>query len=103
MGGQTKLFGRFINNGVPIQATIAYCLGGNVFLVAGIEEPFLKMAKIFVTGETSFDWMEAKYSQPSSDSNCRHQLTFTKECYHGNSMNESAYNVQLIATKIPGT
>ena len=103
MGGQTKLSGRSINHDVPIPATIAYSLGRNVFLVAGIEEPFLKMVKIFVTGKTSFNWMEAKYSQPSSNSSCMHPSTFTKECYHGNSMNESAYNVQLIATKIPGT
>ena len=103
LGGETKLFGHSIGGDVPRPATIAYSLGGNVFLVALVEEPYLKMVKIFVTGETSFDWMEAKYSQPSSNSSCRHQSTFTKECYHGTSMDETAYNVQLIATTTPGT
>ena len=102
LGGETKLSGTSINNGVPIAATIAYTLGGNFFIVAGIEEPYLKMIKIFVTGETSFDWIEAKYSTPASDSNCRSQSSFTEACYQGTSKSQSAYNVQLVATKESG-
>ena len=102
LGGETKLSGVSINNGVPIPATIAYTLGGNFFIVAGIEEPYLKMIKIFVTGETSFDWIEAKYSTPASDSNCRSQSSFTEACYQGTSKSQSAYNVQLVATKESG-
>ena len=102
LGGETKLSGVSINNGVPIPATIAYTLGGNFFIVAGIEEPYLKMIKIFVTGETSFDWIEAKYSTPSSGSNCRSQSSFTEACYQGTSNTQTAYNVQLVATKESG-
>ena len=102
LGGETKLYGVSINNGVPIPATIAYTLGGNFFIVAGIEEPYLKMIKIFVTGETSFDWIEAKYSTPTSGSNCRSQSSFTEACYQGTSKTQTAYNVQLVATKESG-
>ena len=102
LSGETKLSGVSINNGVPIPATIAYTLGGNFFIVAGIEEPYLKMIKIFVTGETSFDWIEAKYSTPASGSNCRSQSSFTEACYQGTSNTQTAYNVQLVATKESG-
>ena len=102
LGGETKLSGVSINNGVPIPATIAYTLGGNFFIVAGIEEPHLKMIKIFVTGETSFDWIEAKYSTPAADSNCRSQSSFTEAGYQGTSNSQTAYNVQLVATKESG-
>ena len=102
LGGETKLSGVSINNGVPIPATIAYTLEGNFFIVAGIEEPYLKMIKIFVTGETSFNWIEAKYSTPASGSNCRSQSSFTEACYQGTSNTQTAYNVQLVATKESG-
>ena len=71
--------------------------------MAGIEEPYLKMIKIFVTGETSYDWIEAKYSNLDwIDSNCRLQSTFTEDCYQGpRKTNQDYYHVGLVAVHGP--
>ena len=84
-------------------ATIAYPLGGNYWIVAGIHEHNLMMIKIFVTGETSYDWIEAKYSNLDwIDSNCRFQSTFTEDSYQGpRKTNQDYYHVGLVAVHGP--
>ena len=103
LGGETKLMGGSINGGVPTPATIAYPMGRNFFIVAAIDGSYLKMVKILVTGESSFDWIEAKYvREDSADSSCLSQSTFTEECYQGSANSYPAYNVQLMAVLEPG-
>ena len=97
LGGETTLFDTGIDNGISTPATIAYALYENFFIIAGIEEPYLKMIKIFVTGETSFDWIGAKYSTPSFHSGCRNQSTFTEECYYETSNSDANYDAKLVA------
>ena len=56
------------------------------------------MVKIAVTGETTFDWIDAKYHKPSATSSCRYQDTFSESCFHGKSVSKGQYNVQLVAS-----
>ena len=98
LDGKTKLSGLHANGA----ASIAYRVEENTFIVAAYNGKFLKMVKIKVTGETTFDWIEAKYHRPSSDSTCKSQSTFDLTCFHGTSMPETSYNVVLLAEKISG-
>ena len=60
------------------------------------------MIKIFVTGETSFEWIDAKCSTPSYHSNCWSQQTFTEKCFQGDPISRNEYDVQLVALKGSG-
>ena len=102
LDGSTKLSGKWINRGNPVPATIAHHVEGNVFIIALVEGPYLKMVKIAVTGETTFDWLGAKYHKPSATSKCRDQETFSESCYHGSSVPKHGYNVQLVASSGAG-
>ena len=84
-----------------MSATIASPLGGNSWIVAGINKLNLIMIKIFVTGKTSYDWIEARYSNLDwIDSNCRFQSTFTEDCYQGpRKRNQDYYHADLVAFK----
>ena len=107
LDGSTKLSGAWINSGIPVPATIAYHVQGNVFIIASIskghEGRHLKMVKIAVTGETTFDWIDAKYHEPAATSSCRDQVTFSESCFHGSSVSKEQYDVQLVASngKVP--
>ena len=98
LDGKTKLSGQHANGA----ASIAYRVEENTFIVAASGGPFLKMVKIQVTGETAFEWIEAKYHRPTSDSTCKSQLTFDLDCFHGTPMTVKSYNVVLLAEKISG-
>ena len=98
LDGKTKLSGLHANSA----ASIAYRVEENTFIVAAYNGKFLKMVKIQVTGETTFDWIEAKYHRPSSDSTCKSQSNFDLACFHGTSMPETSYNIVLLAEKISG-
>ena len=97
LNGATKLAGVWINNGIPVSATIAHPLGENIFIIAAFTESHLKMVKIRVTGSTTFIWMEAKYNNPSSNPSCKLQETFSENCFNGTSVPEENYTVQLVA------
>ena len=103
MVGSTKLSGKWINRGNPIPSTIAYHVEGNVFIIAAVEGAYLKMMKIEVTGVTTFNWMDAKYHVVSATSSCREQETFSESCFHGSSVSQEQYDVQLVASngKVP--
>ena len=70
-------------------------MGENIFIVACVERNKLKMVKIRVTGETTFEWMEAKKQDVTTK--CKAQETFTAECFVGTSVQKSSYNVVLVA------
>ena len=80
-------------------ATIAFPLGGNHWIIAGINEPNLMMIQNFVTSETSYDWIEARYVNLDwIDYNCRRQSTFTEDCHQGpTKTSQDYYNVNLVA------
>ena len=93
LNGATKLTGVWINNGIPVSATIAHPLGENIFIIAAFTESHLKMVKIRVTGETSFEWIDAKYTkleqdEPGFPTECLSQSTFYEDCFQGNNVIE---------------
>ena len=94
LGGKTRLEGQFVN----AAASLAFPMGENIFIVAcvGCGGNFLKMVKIRITGETTFVWIEAKYTA-NYPTNCKAQETFTVECFVGTSVDESQYSVVLVA------
>ena len=95
LGGKTRLVGNAVNN----VASIAYPLEEkNVFILAYPGNPFIKMVKIQVTGEATFDWMEAKYHRNYSQK-CGQQSTFDESCFHGTSVRQVQYNVKLVAVR----
>lgn len=98
--GNTTLSGAGINDGFPEPATIAYRLKGNIFILAISElSGDIKMVKIRVTGEESFEWLEAKY-HTANTSECKTQESFQKDCYYGTTKSERIYNVsRLVAIK----
>ena len=102
LDGSTKLSGACIWC-IPVPATIAYHIQGNVFIIAAVEESDLKMVKIAVTGETTFNWIDAKYHELAATYNCRDQVTFSESCFHGSSVSKEHYDVQLVASygKLP--
>lgn len=93
LGGKTRLEGKWVNS----VASLAFPCGENIFIVASVSGNFLKMVKIRVTGETTFDWIEAKYQKGIYPTNCKAQETFTEECFVGTSVEESFYSVVLVA------
>ena len=58
--------------------------------------------KIEVTGETTFNWVDAKYHAVSATSSCRKQETFSESCFHGSSVSKGNYDVQLVASSGSG-
>ena len=54
------------------------------------------MVKIRVTGETTFDWIEAKVKNGPSG-NCKVQATFNEECFEGSPVTQNNYDVTLSA------
>ena len=96
LGGKTKLEGKWIDSGAV--ANLAFPMGENIFIVARVSEKYLKMVKIRVTGETTFDWIEAKYVvEGNYPTVCKAQETFTEECFVGTSVKEPNYSVELVA------
>ena len=60
------------------------------------------MMKIEVTGETTFNWVDAKYHVVSATSSCRDQETFSESCFHGSSVSQGNYDIQLVASSGSG-
>ena len=73
----------------------------NVFIlgVTSIEEQMLKMVKIRVTGETTFNWLEARYKEEYPEE-CGKQSTFNEGCFQGLTVGQDKYDVDLVATII---
>ena len=93
--------GKWINSS-PRNASLAFSMGKNIYIVACVDPPNFKMVKIRVTGQITFDWMEAKYQKLAQlTANCKAQGTFTAECFVGTSVKEQQqYNVVLIAKQV---
>ena len=96
LDGKTKLKGSSIPNNPP--ANISYATEEkNTFIVVLVEENRLKMVRIRVTGETTFDWIDAKYKDGPS-ANCKVEETFNEECYIGQAvLYQNHYDVELSA------
>lgn len=94
LNGETTFKGSWANG---LLATIAYPLvEKNVFIVSGVHLSIIKMVKIRVTGETTFDWLEAKYHR-NFPSECGDPSTFNEHCFTGTSVNQDKYDLNLKA------
>ena len=94
LDGITKFKGKFIS-GAP---SIAYPLQDrNVFILAKPDSRFVKMVKIRVTGEKTFDWIDAKFIEIETDPKCGKQSTFHEGCFVGKSLERDKYDVDLVA------
>jgi len=100
LGGKTKMVGSWIWHN-PCNASVAFPMGDNIFIVACDDGWHLKMVKIRVTGETTFDWMEARYGwEEKIPTKCTAQETFTADCFVGESVAQKNYNVLLVAKQV---
>jgi len=100
LGGKTKMVGDSIYHN-PCNASVAFPMGDNIFIVACDDGWHLKMVKIRVTGETTFDWMEARYGwEEKIPTKCTAQETFTADCFVGESVAQKNYNVLLVAKQV---
>ena len=91
--GQTRLEGNWVNN----TATIAYPLWEkNVFIVGYVDSKYVQMVKIRVTGEKTFDWIDATYNE-DYPKDCAKQMTFLESCFEGPKVTKNNYNVVLVA------
>ena len=72
----------------------------NVFILGVISKSLiLKMVKIQVTGETTFNWLEARYKKDYPEE-CGKQSTFYEGCFQGPTVGQDKYDVDLVATMI---
>ena len=57
------------------------------------------MVKIHVTGVSTFDWIEARLHMDVGNypKKCKVQATFSEDCFKGRSIDETGYNVSLVA------
>ena len=94
LDGNTKFKGAWIS-GAP---NIAYPLQDrNVFILGKPDGQFVKMVKIRVTGEKTFDWLDAKFIGIETDPKCGEQSTFHEGCFIGRSLERDKYDVELVA------
>jgi hypothetical protein len=94
----TKFGGPWINFGNPLPVTLKLHLGGDNWMVALVEAPYLKIVKIRITGETTSEWITTRYDN-SYDGACAVQATFTIACFKGTDPAKDAYPVSLQARK----
>ena len=94
LNGETTLKGLWANG--PAVAIAYPLVEKNVFIVSTVGSNIMKMVKIRVTGETTFDWLEAKYHQ-DYPYECGKQSTFSENCFTGTSVDQDKYDVNLKA------
>ena len=76
----TKFDCHAISPPCPKYATSALYLGDDIWILALKDQTYLKMVKIKVTGETTYEWIEAKYNREGDyDPDC--ETTFQESCF----------------------
>ena len=57
------------------------------------------MVKIRVTGELTFDWIEAKYHKDRANypAKCKDQASFSEDCFDGTLVQEPFYSAEIVA------
>ena len=77
---ETKFKCHSISDPCPRSATAAVDLGDSKWIVALKDGQYLKMVKIKVTGESSYDWLETRYNhQDDYDASC--ETAFSESCF----------------------
>jgi len=94
----SKFGGSWINYGTPLPVILKRHLGGNEWMLGLVEAPYLKLEKIRVTSETTYEWIATRYDN-AYDASCARQATFTLACFKGTDPGRDAYPVILSAEK----
>ena len=94
---ETRIGGPWVNEGIPVPATIAFCLHNEDAWIVGLHDGnFLKTVKLRVTGANTFHWISSKsVSDGSYDESCL--TSFSESCFDGDDIPEFKYKVQLVA------
>jgi len=88
--------GSWINHGTPMPVTLKRHLGGDHWMLGLVEAPYLKIVKVKITGEQTFEYVATRYD-PHYDAVCAAQATFTATCFHSKScvkLGNGKYSVQ---------
>ena len=80
-------------------ATMSYRLKENQFIVGLRKNSYLSMVWIRVTGEQSFEWIDARKLDLMNDSTCDREEEFTFHCFKGNNESREDYDLVLVAKK----
>ena len=65
----------------PAPAMNAFNVHGNEWIVSVVDGGYLKMVKLKVTGENSYDWMETKYNKVGAYDKSKCVDSFSEECF----------------------
>jgi hypothetical protein len=79
--GSTMFTGASINNGTPLPIIVRLDLGNNEWIV-GVEDHYMKMVKIRITGRNQFTWLGTRYDYPFN-AHCNDPSTFALDCWSG--------------------
>ena len=91
----TTLTGQRITHGL-LPVTLTLNLGTNIWIVGLVDLSYLKMVKIEITGVSSYNWLETRYSTTYTTA-CTAQTTFVESCFSGTSPTTNSYPVDLVA------
>ena len=94
---QTKFKGENINKGTPKSASIAFKLEYVDHWIVGVEDGgYLKMMKIHVVNENSFDWISSKTNRGYSAC-CASNKCFAVDCFVGTDRAKEYYGLEINA------
>lgn len=95
---ETKFLCRHMSKPCPVSATIAHHLSGYEWIVGIMNERFLKMVHLKVTGTNTYEEIETKFIENGKYPNsCL--TAFSKSCFVGISL-KGNYEIDLVAKKI---
>ena len=89
----------------PAPAMNAFNVHGNEWIVSVVDGGYLKMVKLKVTGENSYDWMETKYNKDGEYDKSKCADSFSEECFVQYGLNlgwaqpGDVYKIDLYARK----
>ena len=90
----TQITGPYITGGSK-PVTHVLNLGNNIWIVGVIDGPYLKMIKIEITGENTYNYVATKYDSGVASA-CSNPSTFSEACFIGTESSNGTYVVNLV-------
>lgn len=92
----TQITGSYITGGSK-PVTHVLNLGNNIWIVGVIDGPHLKMIKIEITGENTYNYVATRYTTgTATTSACSNPSTFSEACFIGTESSNGTYVVNLV-------
>ena len=92
----TQITGSYITGGSK-PVTHVLNLGNNIWIVGVIDSPHLKMIKIEITGENTYNYVATRYTTgTATTSACSNPSTFSEACFIGTESSNGTYVVNLV-------